>query len=206
MTLIIGIEEPKRVILAADSAFGNPEESYIYPNVSKIERCGPYLVGGCGMTRITQTLRHFVEWPKPPESGDLLPFLIREVLPEVRRAVEAVGAGQSGRLFLGDKTALLIGIRGQLYAVGSDLAVVRTNGLACIGCGRHAAYPVMEALERAGIEPARKRMEMTLEIVARHVPVVAPPFRFLELPAEHDDDGLAEIPPPERIAVPAAAG
>ncbi len=206
MTLIIGKEKQGRIIMAADSAFGSPEEFYIYPNVSKIARCGPYLVGGCGATRITQTLRHFVEWPEPPESDDLLPFLIREVLPEVRRAVEAVGAGQSGRLFLGDKTALLIGIRGQLYAVGSDLAVIRTHGLACIGCGRHAAYPVMEALERAGIEPARKRIEMTLDIVARHVPVVEPPFRFFELPAEHDDDRLAEVPPAEQIVVPPPAG
>jgi len=207
MTLIIGMEEQGRVIMAADSAFGNPEEFYVYPNVSKIERCGPYLVGGCGMTRITQTLRHFVQWPEPPESEDLSPFLIRVVLPEIRRAVEVVGAAQSGRAFLGDKTAVLIGVRGHLYGIGSDLAVVRTNRVACIGCGRHAAYPVMEALEQAGIEPARRRIEMTLEIVARHVPVVEPPFRFFELSADRDDDRLVEAPleaePPVVVCAPA---
>jgi len=195
MTLIIGKEEQGRVIMAADSAFGSPEEHYVLPDVSKIERCGPYLVGACGMTRITQTLRHFMEWPEPPDSRDLLPFLIREVLPEIRRAVEVVGAAQSGRAFLGDKTVVMIGVRGQLYYVSSDMAVIRPNGSACIGCGRHAAYPVMEALERAGIAPARKQIEMTLDIVARHVPVVEPPFRFFELPTERDDGALGEAPP-----------
>ncbi len=97
-------------------------------------------------------------------------------------------------LYLGKNTVVLIGVRDELYVLASDLTVVRARGPACIGRGRHAAYPVMEALERAGIAPARKRIEMTLDIVARHVPVVEPPFRFLALPAERDDGPLSEVP------------
>lgn len=201
MTLIIAAVEPDRILMAADSAFGNPEEFYVYPDIPKIARCGPYLVGSCGITRIGQALHHLVEWPEPPESDDLLPFLIREVLPEIRRAVEGAGAAQPGRAFLGDKTVILIGVRRQLFAVGADLAVVRpSGGLACIGRGRHVAYPVMKALKAAGIEPARKRMEMTLEIVAQHVPVVRPPFRLLELTAE----SLVEVPTPRAEHLPAS--
>ncbi len=180
MTTVIAVEEQGRVIMGADSAAGKPEEFYVFSQLEKIACCGRYLIGHCGSARIGQILTHLVEWPEPPSAGPLAPFLIREVIPEARRAVRRAGAAQEGRAILGDTTVVLIAVRGELYIVGNDLAVVRSDGLACIGCGRHAAYPVMEALELAGVGPARKRIEMALEIVARRVPVVEPPFRFLE--------------------------
>jgi hypothetical protein len=181
MTLVISTVEAHSVIMGADSASGSPEESYVCSHLAKIALCGPYLVGWCGAARVGQILHHCVQWPEPADSDDLLPFLVQEVAPEIRRAVKGAGAEYPGRGFLGEKTAVLVGIRGQLYSFGCDLAVVRWDGPICIGCGRHAAYPVLEALKLAGIEPARKRIEMTLDIVARHAPVVEPPFRFLEL-------------------------
>ncbi len=53
MTLIIGNEVPGRVIMAADSAIGSPEESYVEPHLPKIALCGGdrYLVGACGSAR-----------------------------------------------------------------------------------------------------------------------------------------------------------
>ena len=181
MTLIIGKEEAGRLVMGADSAAGTPEEFYVYPHWAKIAHCGPYLVGACGSGQVVQILHHCVEWPTPPASeGDLCPFLIREVVPEIRRVAQATGIQPARGMYLGDKTVVLIGVHGKLYAMGSDLVVVRSRGLSCIGIGRHAAYPVMEALEQARIGPARVQIEMTLEIVSRHVPVVASPFRFLE--------------------------
>ena len=148
--------------------------------MTKIARCGPYLFGYCGNARIGQVLHYLLEWPEPPESGPLAPFFVRMLMPEIRRAVQDAGAAQQGRGILGEATILLVAVRGELYVVDPELTVVRTDGLACIGCGRHAAYPAMEALKAAGVEPARKRIEMALEIVAHRVPVVEPPFRFLE--------------------------
>lgn len=180
MTLIIAVEEDGRVIMGADSAVGKPEEFYVLSHMEKIAQCGRYLLGHCGNARIGQVLHHLVEWPEPPDSGPLAPFLVQQVMPEVRRAIQDAGAAQQGPAILGDTTVVLMALRGELYVVGADLTVVRTEELACIGCGRHAAYPAMEALKAAGVEPAHKRIEMALEIVARRVPVVEPPFRFLE--------------------------
>ncbi len=196
MTLVIGNEVPGGVIMAADSAAGRPEEFYVYRHLEKIACCGPYLIGHCGNARIGQVLHHLIDWPEPPSSGLLAPFLIREVMPVVRRAVQDAGAAQEGRAILGETTVVLVAVGGELYIVGNDLTVVRSEGLACIGCGRHAAYPAMEALRAAGVEPARKRIEMTLEIVARRVPVVEPPFRFLTLSAERNDSPLVEVTRP----------
>ncbi len=186
MTLVIAVEEAGRVVMGADSAAGNPEEFYVYPRLEKIARRGPYLVGHCGNGLVGQVVNILVEWPEPPVSGELLPFLVREVVPEIRRTVRAADAAGEGRFILGDKTVLLLGVRGRLFVVGADLCVVRSPGLSCIGAGRHAAYPAMEALEAAGVEPARKRIETALEIVARRVPVVEPPFRILEGRARED--------------------
>ena len=182
MSLIIGVEEEGRVILAADSAASTEErfEFYSLRHLEKIARCGPYLVGYCDNARVGQVLFHHVDWPDPPESGPLASFLVREVVPEIRRAVHAAGAAQEGRTFLGPRTVVLVAARGELYAVGADLAVVRSEGLVCIGSGRSAAYPVMDALLAAGVSSVRERIEMTLETVARRSPNVAPPFRFLE--------------------------
>ena len=192
MTLIIGKEESGHLVMGADSASGTPEEFYVYPKWAKIAHCGPYLVGACGSGQVIQILHHCVEWPTPPTSeDDLCPFLIREVVPEVRRVAQATGLQPSRGMYLGDTTVVLIGIHGKLYLMGSDLVVVRSRGLSCIGCGRHAAYPVMEALERAGIGPVRAQIEMAMEIVSRHVPVVASPFRFLE---QSSDQVLAPSP------------
>lgn len=180
MTLIIGKEEAGRLIMGADSAGGTPQEFYSYPNWPKIAQRGPYVVGACGSGQVLQVLHHDVEWPEPPETDDLLPFLVRELVPEIRRAVRAAGLEPVGGAHLGEKTVVLIGVRGELYAMGTDTVIVRSRGLFCIGCGRHAAYPVMEALERVGVGGARKQIETTLDIVSRHVRVVAPPFRFIE--------------------------
>ncbi len=202
MTLVIGSEVPGGVIMAADSAAGKPEEFYVYRHLEKIARRGQYLIGHCGNARIGQVLHHLIEWPEPPSSGPLAPFLIREVMPMVRRAVQDAGAAQEGRAILGETTVVLVAVGGELYIVGNDLTVVRSEGLACIGCGRHAAYPAMEALEAAGVEPAIKRIEMALEIVARRVPVVEPPFRFFTLPEGLNDGPRREVP---RLAQPAAS-
>ena len=183
MSLVIGIEHEDRVILAGDSAVGivdHPGEIYSLRHLEKIARCGPYLLGYCDNARIGQVVVHHVDRPEPPESGPLAPFLVREVVPEIRRAVEAAGAAQEGRAVLGPKTVVLVAVRGELYIISADFTVIRSEGFTCIGFGRAAAYPVMDALLAAGIESAHKRVEMTLEIVSGRSPFVAPPFRFLE--------------------------
>jgi hypothetical protein len=180
MSLVISEEEEGRVIMGADSAAGSAEEIHVYPDLEKIVQRGPYLVGHCGQALVGQAVNVFVEWPEPPKSGELLPFLVREVVPEIRRGVQEAGAVYEGPAILGDKTVLVLALRGQLFVIGSDLFVIKSPGLTCIGAGRPYAYPTMKALKAAGVEPARKRIEMTLKAAAEECPFVRPPFRFLK--------------------------
>lgn len=125
-------------------------------------------------------LNLLVEWPEPARSGELLPFFAREVVPEIRRAVRDAGAAQEGRAILGENTVLLVGLCGRLFIIAPDLNVVRSPGLSCIGAGRHHGYGAMHALKAAGVEPARKRIELALQTAANFSPYVRPPFRILE--------------------------
>jgi len=180
MTLVIAEEEADRVIMGADSAAGGREETYTYPELEKIVQRGPYLIGHCGNGRVGQVVNLLVEWPEPPQSGELLPFFAREVVPEIRRAITDAGATQEGRGILGDTTVLLVGLRGKLFIVGADLNVVRSSGMACIGAGRHHGYGAMHALKAAGVELARQRIELALQAAANYSNYVRPPFRILE--------------------------
>ncbi len=179
MTLVIAEEEANRVIMGADSAAGDRDEIHTYPDLEKIVQRGSYLVGHCGNGLVGQVVNLLVEWPEPPGSGELLPFFAREVVPEIRRAIQDAGAAQEGRGILGDKTVLLIGLSGQLFIVGADLNVVRSPGLSCIGAGRHHGYGAMHALKAAGVAPAQKRIEIALQTAANYPPYVRPPFRLL---------------------------
>ncbi len=179
MTLIIAETETEQVVMGADSVAGTGEEVYTYPHHPKIFERGPYLVGSCGLARIGQILHYLVDWPEPPATDDLLPFLVRELVPEIRRGVTDAGAAEEGRWILGDKTVVLVALHAQIFVVGADLIVLRSDGVSCIGSGRHMAYPTTSALKAVGVEPAAKRIEMTLEAVAKHSPLVGPPWRFL---------------------------
>ncbi len=180
MTLVIAEKEAGRVIMGADSAAGNREEIHTVPDLEKIVQRGPYLAGHCGNGRVGQVVNLLVEWPEPPRPGELLPFLAREVVPEIRRAVQEAGAAQEGGGILGDKTVLLVGLHGQLFVIARDLNVVSSLGTACIGAGRHHGYGAMHALKAAGIEPAQKRIEMALQAAADYSLYVRPPFHILE--------------------------
>ena len=182
MTLIIAEEEEGRVIMGADSAACSPNEVYTLPALEKIVQRGQYLIGACGSGRVCQVIRTLVEWPELPDTDALLPFLVRQVAPAIRVAVQEAGALQEGRSKLGDKTQVVLGIQGQVFYLTTDLAVVKGNPVVCIGSGRHHGYAAMHALAAAGITPARARIQLALEATAEYSLQVRPPFRFLESP------------------------
>jgi len=179
MTLIVTEKDPDRIVMGADSALGAADEVYTCPNTQKIFRADSYLVGVCGSTRISQILQ-FMRWPNPPDAIDD-PFIVRNIVPAIREAAHDGGALLNGHAVLGERTVITVAVHGEIIVLGCDLAMVRLNGPVCIGSGRHAAYATMRALKAAGVEPARRRIELTLEAVAEYSLYVRPPFRVLEL-------------------------
>jgi ATP-dependent protease HslVU (ClpYQ) peptidase subunit len=176
MTIVLAETEDQTVTFAADSAGSWGDEIYTI-DLPKAFTLGPYLFGYCGSYRIGQVLRHCLELPEPPAS-DPEKFLVREVVPILRQAVVDQGAAADGRFFLGEKTTILVAFRGRIWSIGTDLAVFPELSYAAIGSGRLRAYGALHALNAAGVEPARRRLELALTATAEHTANVRPPWHF----------------------------
>jgi len=123
-------------------------------------------------------VRHTVELPEPPSTGDLGRFLTREVVPvlrEVAKAAEVRGAEPGAPM---GRTSLLLGVRGELWEIAGDLTVVAPGGYAAIGYGYRPAFGALHSLVKLGIS-GRQAVEMALEAAAATTPSVRAPFTIL---------------------------
>ncbi len=180
MTLVLGHADGETTTLGADSAMSMEGEVYTM-DVRKVFQRGPFLFGVCGSYRVTQILRFQAELPEPPPAAELEPFLVTELAPAIRRAIEEEGVAGSGCAILGEKTALILGCRGRLWFIGNDLTVVPASPFAAIGSGRHRAYGALHALREAGVEPPRRMLELALAAAAKTTPTVRPPWHFVSM-------------------------
>ncbi len=182
MSVVIAVSDGKTIEAGADSAGGSQDEIYEIME-EKIFVRGAYLIGYCGSLRIGQILRYEVELPDPPAEEDLAAFLVKEVMPEIRRAVETAGAAGKDQVLPG-KTMILLGCRGGLWCIGPELFVSQAKPYAVIGSGRHHAYGALHALLAAGMKIGRRLIELGLQAAAAYTPSVRPPFRFVALGSE----------------------
>jgi ATP-dependent protease HslVU (ClpYQ) peptidase subunit len=182
MTLVVAEETPDGIQAGADTAvtFENMDEIYEF-NEPKIFTRGGFLLGFCGSARVGQVLAHHVELPEVPKTGDLTAFLVHELVPTVRNAMETHGPAYES-LILGPKTNVLVGCRGELFCLTADLVVLRTPSYVAIGSGRKHAYATMYALKKTGYGTARERVEIALETAAEFTPSVRGPWTFCTLP------------------------
>ena len=176
MTCIVAETDGQEILFAADSAWGHGDEIYTL-DTPKIFQHGECLFGVCGSFRVAQILRHHVEPPTPPDD-DLESFLVRDLLPALRAAVLEHHTAGPGFAFLGEKTTLLIGCRGQLWTVGTDLIAIRENPFAAIGSGRLRAYGALHALHAEDHATPQRRLELALGAAAAYTTTVRPPWRF----------------------------
>lgn len=183
MTGILGTTDGQTILLGADSAGSNDNgEIYTIP-APKVFGCGSYVMGVAGSYRIAQTLRFKADLPAPPAT-DLEPFLVRHLVPAIAAAVRADGAACHDHEILGSRTTLLLGCRGQLWYIGPDLTVLPEGSFAAIGSGHIRAYAALYALQAAGVEPARRRVELALEAAAEFTTTVRGPWHFVSLDAD----------------------
>jgi hypothetical protein len=186
MTCVVGFSDGNTIIFGADSAAagGGPETSAageIYtPAEPKVFPCGAYLLGVCGSYRVAQVLRHRAELPEmPAATEDLERFLVRDLLPALAATIEAAAIAGTRPGYLGDQVAILLGIRGRLWTVCSDLTLLPESGFGALGSGRHRAYGALYALDAAGVEGPRRRLEIALEAAAAYTSDVRPPWHFV---------------------------
>ncbi len=182
MSSIVGFQRDSSVTIGGDSAYssGEGESAFVVPlpQGPKVWEQGPYLIGGCGSPRALQLLRHTAELPDPPARGELGRFLVAEVVPilrEVTAGAEVRGAEQGTPM---GRTSLLLGLRGELWEIASDLTVMDPGVYAAIGFGYRPAFGALHALTKLGVS-GQRAVEIALEAAAATTPSVCPPFTIL---------------------------
>jgi len=177
MTCGLGIVEAETVLLAADSAAASLKNPEIYNlKTAKVFKVGSYGMVYTTSYRLGQILRYETEFPEPPEH-DLERFMATAFIDSIRRSLAAAEFDRG----LGEHGSILVGVSGQLFAIGNELQVgSEDTPYAAVGDGRYVAYGALYALDGSG-KPARERAEIALRAAQRFCPVVREPFVFVEV-------------------------
>ena len=181
MTLVVAEQTPDGIVAGADTAAYFADKDEIHQmNEPKVFTRNGFLIGFCGSSRAGQVLAHHVEYPDVPKKGDLMPFLVHELVPSIRGAMEEHGPSEGQRIL--GQGYLIVGCRGELFGLTTDLVVLKTRPFAAIGSGRSHAYGALYALHAARYGTARERLEIALETGAEFSPHVRGPWVFCDLP------------------------
>lgn len=183
MTCIVGLEHDGHVTIGGDSGGSAGEQIQIMAN-PKVFRLGEMIIGYTWSFRMGQILQYAEDLPKEIKSQSNHEFLVTEFVPYIRRLMKEAGwltvkdSKEEGGQFL-------VGIRGELYEVDSNFAVLRTkDGFNAIGSGSQYALGVMYVLKYKVnqysdiIEPPRYMVELALDAAAKYSHGVEGPFRF----------------------------
>lgn len=164
MTCIVGVEHGGRVFIGADSlsSCGGMVTQLHEP---KVFRCGSLLVGVAGSMAWALTVRHHLSVRLP--RGDLAGYMIATL----RGKLEELWDDHHGDSDY--ESELLLGARGQLYAVDTTFTPYRAaEGYASIGSGGDVARGALAVLRG---DPTQ-RLTAALEAAERHVPTVRRPW------------------------------
>ena len=180
MTAIVGVETRTGVVMGADAA---ASEGYSFTTLTteKLWISGDYIIGSCGSFRINQLLRYSVTLPQVPEHEEEIDqFMATHFVTAVKDVLRAHGCIEVHHDVetTCDYSDFLVGVRGRVYLVACDFAVIRSaTGYMATGSGVDLALGALHAT-RSGA--AVTRVKKALEAAAAHNSAVAPPFVIAE--------------------------
>ena len=171
MTLVIGIEDKKNVILASDSFIGDDDHRDVI-DTPKWFRLGSIWFGYAGTIAIAQVAEHNYKVAQPSPGERHSSYLFR-VVQGLYGACRDAGLKP-------DDGSLLLAYKGRVYYVTEGGAPVRSgHGYAAIGSGEMQA---LSALAVTKEEPDTvKRAWSVMEAVSRHCSQVSAPFHVLRV-------------------------
>jgi ATP-dependent protease HslVU (ClpYQ) peptidase subunit len=177
MTCIVGIVDRGRVLMGGDSAVTFDDGMQV-ACASKLWRAGKFLLGGAGDPGFVGAVRYEMMTPKR-RGEDPARFVGRDLVAAMREALAACGFTRSTDDGCYGGGEVLVGYRGALYHVGSDLGFHAIPcGYAAIGSASSVALGALHALRD---RPPVERLRAALEAAAEHSAKVRAPFTFEEL-------------------------
>lgn len=165
MTVVAGLQHGRSVWLATDSFMGDEESDETverFPG-AKIFSRGPLTFAFAGSIRAAQIVEHHAEFRAPRDSDELFAYIVREIVPAVRRAYAT--HWDAPKL---PTTDYLVALRGRLFTLCEDMCVVpatREQPYTALGFAKRYAIGALAATPDL---PPRVRLERAIEAAAQH--------------------------------------
>jgi ATP-dependent protease HslVU (ClpYQ) peptidase subunit len=178
VTCIVGIEDRKsrKVYIGCDSA-GVAGYDLMVRADEKVFQNGDLLIGYTSSFRMGQLLRYSLEVPKHPAKLDSLAYMVKEVVPAIRKCFKDNGYQKTENSVESGGT-FLVGYQGELFVIYEDYQVGKSAcGVNAVGCGSVAAIGAMLAMPK---EPPKSRAMKALKISEQTNAGVRGPFKVME--------------------------
>lgn len=190
MTCIVGVIHEGTIHLGSDSAATGGWGMLDLVAGGKLFRNGEFIFGCSGSPRVHQVLQYVFEPPRHHREvvkdeivdRDIQHFMVADVIPRLRAVLheEEALTVRNNTPELSDGSALLIGYRGHLFTLYSDLQVQEsTDDFAAVGSGGHIAIGSLH-MTREQTDP-QARLEQALEAACRYNAYCRPPYHFLSV-------------------------
>ena len=169
MTLVIGLEDPKGVILGSDSYAGS-EDFRDSTDAPKWFKLGPLWVAWAGSFAVAKAAEHMAPVParKKGERDAAYLFRMTQALYTACLSLNSVKP---------DEGEYILVWKNRVYTVETGGAPVRSrHGYAAAGAGAFQAVAALAATE--GLD-GEERVRKTMEAVGRHCTRVASPYHIL---------------------------
>lgn len=171
MSCVIGYVGNDRIVIGADSCISS---GYMYhkANYKKIFRKGDMYIGVVGRTRTAQIIENLFVAPARTVDTSPVAYITGEFIRALR---ECVKENDDDLWF----TVMLV-YGGKLYTIDSDFSILESPSFHAIGSGADFALGALSVLSEVDVSPER-RVEVALEISARHAIHVAQPWQILSI-------------------------
>lgn len=172
MTLVVGIEDKRNVVLASDSFFGD-DSCRDAMDTPKWFKVGQIWVGYAGTIGVARVAEHLYKPPPPAPKEPASAYLFR-VVQGIYEAARVANLKP-------EDCQLLLAYKGRVYSVADGGAPVRSlHGYAAVGAGEMQALAALAATE-SSTASAVDRAKLIVNSVARHNGQVATPVHVMRV-------------------------
>jgi len=175
MTCIVGMVENGKAYIGADSAAVSNSTVRALKQ-PKVFRRGPFVIGYTSSFRMGQLLQYFLDVPEQEDGVSDEEYMVTVFAEAVRECLKEHGylKVENNREEIG---TFLVGYRGGLYGVASDLQATQTlDGMTACGSGEEYALGALYTLK--GLD-AEERILVALTAASYFDSNVAPPFAVM---------------------------
>ncbi len=171
MTLVIGIEDAKGVVLASDSFIGDDEHRDTL-DTPKWFKMGSLWVGYAGSVVGARAAEHLYKPPQATPRERTTAYLFR--------VVQGLYAACREAQLKPDDTSFILAYKGRVYNVAEGGAPIRSaSGYAAIGSGELLALSALAATE--SIKPVETRARLVMGAASKHCLQVSAPFHIMRV-------------------------